>query len=186
MRGSQHGAQQAQRVRHASVREVTTNEIRAAVVDLPSGAEGCGGVLPSVAAEPPQPIDNVSIARIGAAEYARRVEVIERHRANGPASWKAIGAELGMSADRIWRWWANQQARARGEKLPHTRVRSQPGELRLKPGQFRMECMTCKTPFASWSKSANRLCPTHRLAGSESPYACDYVTTGRQVRAVRS
>ena len=152
-----------------------TNEIGAAVVDLPSGAEAAGAVVPHFEGisppDSPAATSPARYSRIGEAEHNRRMAVIARFHATEAWTWKQIGVAVGMSTDRIQRWWEAQQRVAEG-KPRRARVYPQKGDVQLKPGQTRRVCMTCKTPFAS-DGPHHRLCHDHRLAGSGSPLAPD-------------
>lgn len=181
MRGAEHGAQ---RVCDAAGNAVTTvtNENRAAE-SFEDTARLAAGVSPLLA---PAAKPRAFRSRIGAAETQRRNEIVERFHATGDWTWKQIGAAVGMSPDRIQRWWEAQQRRARGEPAPRVRVYRQPGDVALKPGETRRLCMTCGKPFASQGPH-NRLCADHRAAGGGSPYAPDPGgTVGRQVQARKS
>lgn len=148
------------------------HKIGAAVVDLPSGAEGCGGTSPPATAVPPQP------TFISTAEAERRALAYYEGVAAG-LTIERIARNLGMVGT-TYREWVNANLLG---KPPQSRV-SRPA-----PTFKTRDCYRCERPFKS-TGAGHRHCDRCRIwlrdvdSGGAEPNPGG--SRGRQVRAVRS
>lgn len=155
--------------------EITTNEIGAAVVDLPSGAEGGGAscVLPAAASPPPMYYSPHRHKALPPAERARRYDALHAGLRAG-LSVAEIARRLGVVAEEFRRWIARENENTeRAKKAEKFKVRA---------------CLRCTKPFESEGPH-NRMCGGCRLYAPvlDTPYQPDPGgSRGKQVRAVRS